>query len=72
MSKSRSEIFVLAEGVDIICSLADVIQGNECIYQIIYILSELINATNFTRNKLKSQNWKKNYLQKTKKLKAKH
>ena len=53
LSKSRSEIFVLAEGVDIICSLADVIQGNECIYQIIYILSELINATNFTRKKLR-------------------
>ena len=53
LSKSRSEIFVLAEGIDIICSLADAIKGNECIYQIIYILSELINATNFTRKKLK-------------------
>ena len=29
------------------------IKINEFIYQIIYILSELINATNFTRNKLK-------------------
>ena len=53
LSKSRSETFVLSDGVDIICSLANTIKGNECIYQIIYILSELINATNFTRNKLK-------------------
>ena len=53
LSKSRSEIFVLADGVNIICSLANIIKGNECIYQIIYILSEMINGTNFTRNKLK-------------------
>ena len=53
LSKSRSETFVLADGVDIICSFANIIKGNECIYQIIYILSELINSTNFTRNKLK-------------------
>ena len=53
LSKSRSEIFVQADGINIICSLANVIKENEFIYQIIYILSELINATNFTRNKLK-------------------
>ena len=53
LSKSRSEIFVLADGVNIICSLANIIKGNEYIYQIIYILSEMINGTNFTRNKLK-------------------
>ena len=53
LSKSRSEIFVLADGIDIICSLTTIIKGNEYIYQVIYILSELINATNFTRNKLK-------------------
>ena len=53
LSKSRSEIFVLADGVDIICSIANKIKSNECIYQIIYILSEIINGTNFTRNKLK-------------------
>ena len=53
LSKSRSEIFVLADGINIICSLTNIIKGNEYIYQVIYILSELINATNFTRNKLK-------------------
>ena len=53
LSKSRSEIFVQADGIDIICSLANIIKENEFIYQFIYILSELINATNFTRNKLK-------------------
>ena len=53
LSKSRSEIFVQSDGINIICSLANIIKGNEFIYQIIYILSELINATNFTRNKLK-------------------
>ena len=53
LSKSRSEIFVLADGIDIICSIANKIKSNECIYQIIYILSEIINGTNFTRNKLK-------------------
>ena len=53
LSKSRSELFVQADGINIICSLANSIKINEFIYQIIYILSELINATNFTRNKLK-------------------
>ena len=33
--------------------MANIIKENEFIYQFIYILSELINATNFTRNKLK-------------------
>ena len=56
LSKSRSEIFVLAEGIDIICSLANIIKGKECIDQIVYILSELINATDFTRSKLKQSN----------------
>ena len=53
LSKSRSELFAQSDGINIICSLANIIKGNEFIYQIIYILSELINATNFTRNKLK-------------------
>ena len=53
LSKSRSELFVQADGINIICSFANSIKINEFIYQIIYILSELINATNFTRNKLK-------------------
>ena len=53
LSKSRSELFVMSDGVNIICSLANIYKGNEIIYQIISILSELINTTNFTRNKLK-------------------
>ena len=53
LSKSRSETFVMSDGVNIICSLSNIIKGNEIIYQIILIFSELINATNFTRNKLK-------------------
>ena len=53
LSKSRTELFVLSDGIDIICSIANIIKNNECIYQIIYILNELISATIFTRSKLK-------------------
>ena len=53
LSKSRSESFVMADGLDIMCSLANNIEGDAYINQIVDILSELINATNFTRNKLK-------------------
>jgi hypothetical protein len=54
LSKSRSESFVMADGLDIMCSLANNnIEGGGYINQIVDILSELINATNFTRNKLK-------------------
>ena len=53
LSKSRSESFVMADGLDIMCSLANNIEGGAYINQIVDILSELINATNFTRNKLK-------------------
>ena len=53
LSKSRSELFVMSDGVNIICSLANIYKGNEIIYQIISILSELINTTNFNMNKLK-------------------
>ena len=53
LSKSRSESFVMADGLDIMCSLANNNEGEGYINQIVDILSELINATNFTRNKLK-------------------
>ena len=53
LSKSRSESFVMADGLDIMCSLANNMEGGSYINQIVDILSELINATNFTRNKLK-------------------
>ena len=54
LSKSRSESFVMADGLDIMCSLANNnIEGEGYINQIVDILSELINATNFTRNKMK-------------------
>jgi hypothetical protein len=53
LSKSRSESFVMADGLDIMCSLANNIEAGAYINQIVDILSELINATNFTRNKLK-------------------
>ena len=53
LSKSRSESFVMADGLDIMCSLANNIESGAYINQIVDILSELINATNFTRNKLK-------------------
>ena len=53
LSKSRSEVFVMADGLDIMCSLANNSEGAGYINQIVDILSELINATDFTRNKLK-------------------
>ena len=53
LSKSRSESFVMADGLDIMCSLANNSEGGDYINQIVDILSELINSTNFTRNKLK-------------------
>ena len=53
LSKSRSESFVMADGLDIMCSLANNMEGSSYINQIVDILSELINATNFTRNKMK-------------------
>jgi hypothetical protein len=43
----------MADGLDIMCSLANNIEAGAYINQIVDILSELINATNFTRNKLK-------------------
>ena len=53
LSKARSESFVMSDGLDIMCSLANNVEGVGYINQIVDILSELINATNFTRNKLK-------------------
>jgi serine/threonine protein kinase len=59
LNKARSELFAMSDGIDIMCSLANnnnVENNNEdltYIIQIIYILSELINASDYTRNKLK-------------------
>jgi len=59
LNKARSELFAMSDGIDIMCSLANNnnvennIEDLTYINQIIYILSELINASNYTRNKLK-------------------
>ena len=59
LNKARSELFAMSDGIDIMCSLANNnnvennIEELTYINQIIYILSELINASNYTRNKLK-------------------
>ena len=55
MNKNRSELFAMSEGIDIMCSLAIIFKNDNDISskQIINILSELINSSDFTRDKLK-------------------
>ena len=53
LNRSRSEAFAMSEGIDIMCALATA-SGDMLSSPIIDILSELINASDYTREKLKA------------------
>ena len=56
LNKARSDLFVMSEGIDILCSLAKNNKENsndDYINKIVEILCELINSSDFSRMKLK-------------------
>ena len=53
-NRSRCELFAMSDGIDVVCSLAMTMnKENASTNQLIDILSELMNASEYTKDKLK-------------------